>query len=61
MLIQPGQKISYDAKTGKSKVEEVDIEREIGWKDGKLFLKIVRFKKHLISYLKIPRDIPYYQ
>ena len=32
VLIQPGQKISYDAKTGKSKVEEVDIEREIGWK-----------------------------
>ena len=39
MLIQPGQKISYDAETGKSKVEEVDIEREIGWKDGKIVLE----------------------
>lgn len=39
VLIQPGQKISYDAKTGKSKVEEVDIEREIGWKDGKIVLE----------------------
>lgn len=38
-MIQPGQKISYDAKTGKSKVEEVDIEREIGWKDGKIVLE----------------------
>ena len=39
VLIQPGQKISYDAETGKSKVEEVDIEREIGWKDGKIVLE----------------------
>ena len=39
VLIQPGQRISYDAKTGKSKVEEVDIEREIGWKDGKIVLE----------------------
>ncbi|MCS2873058.1 FecR domain-containing protein [Bacteroides thetaiotaomicron] len=39
VLIQPGQKISYDAKTATSKVEEVDLETEIGWKDGKIVLE----------------------
>ena len=39
VFMQPGQKISYDAETGKAVVEEVDIETEIGWKDGKIVLE----------------------
>ena len=39
VLIRPGQKISYNAKTRESKVEEVDVEAEIGWRDRKIVLE----------------------
>ena len=43
----------YDADAKEmEKVEEVDIEREMGWKDGKIVLEDCPLKKHLISYLK---------